>query len=465
MAQEEHVRAQHDAARAAEASMDALQQKLRALPTVRRVIERTPKTVAAQAQRMARGAAAWSDTPGRTDIVPMVVDRASGSKLYDLDGTEYVDLMLGVWTAILGHAPAPVVEAVQREVTRGLNVGMPHALETELSEILVEHVACAEVSFLANSGTEAVMHALKLARAATGRKRVVKFDLHYHGHANDLLGDLVEFRHGMPVPGEDGTLVLPRHTSSFARIRELADQIACVIIEPASPGRDLLFEFEPDFFSGLRALTKELGIVLVFDEVFWGFRNRFGGTFDERGIVPDVAVFGKIIGGGLPIGAVVGRRDIMTRGISTGNPVRDAATRVPILGTFAGNRLVCAAGVAQMRHLERHRDELYPYMRRQCERLVEEVHAHAAARGYPVRLVARGGIFFPRIWTQLAEPRTLHMPAMLVLGAYLRDQGVFYTGGAAQLTPAHSDEDVRHLGVAFKAALDAMHDEGMLARG
>ncbi|MDB4955268.1 MAG: aminotransferase [Myxococcales bacterium] len=391
------------------------------------------------------------DTPGRAPLVPMIIDHASGCKLHDLDGNEFIDLHLGFWTGIIGHSPGVVAEAIKREVDRGTNVGVGHTLEIELCELLIEHIECAEMCCLAVSGTSAVMHALKLARATRGRRKIAKFNQQYHGHDGDVLVDLTEF--GLGIPRSDHTLVLPGTAEAFDLIRQHADDLAGIVIEPAPPVRNPLPFYDLAFFRELRRLTAELGIVLIFDEVLRGFRSRFGATLDDQGIVPDLACFGKIIGGGLPLAAVVGRRAIMELGRTTGNALRDHSDRVPLMATYSGNRIACAAGLAQLKHIKQHQDEIYPYIKEKSHWLSSEINSHAIEHQLPIVAdVMDGGLVVVHKTSAAIPPAGPMHPAML-LQTYLRDQGCYFNGGPIQISPAHRPSDLERVSAAFKAAM------------
>jgi glutamate-1-semialdehyde 2,1-aminomutase len=429
--------------------LDALIAKARELPTTRRVLAKQPKTVAENERRRAAGVMMFSDTPGRlSPLVPMIVDRASGCRVHDLDGNEFLDLHMGFWTQILGHAPAVVVEAIKREVERGTNVGIGHDLEIELSEFLIEHIECAEMCSLTTTGTTAVMHSLKVARAARGKKLIAKFGNQFHGHDNDLLVDLNEFKPG--IRDSDHTLVLPPTAEAFALIKKHASELAGIIVEPAPPLRDPIAFYDLAFYQELRRVTEEHGIVLIFDEVLRGFRSRFGATLDEQGVIPDLACFGKIIGGGMPVGAVVGRRRFMQAGSTTGNMVRDLTTRVPLMGTYNGNRLACAAGLAQLKHIRANQDSIYPYMREKGAWLGAEINTHATATGLPIKATVMIGSM---IMMKAADAHPGPMHPVVLLQTYLRDQGCFFMGGPIQITIAHRPNDLERVSSAIKAAM------------
>jgi glutamate-1-semialdehyde 2,1-aminomutase len=285
---------------------------------------------------------------------PLLIERAAGAKIYDLDGREYIDYV-GTWgPAILGHAPAVVIDAVTAAAGRGTSYGIPHPGETEMARLLCDWVPSLQKVRMVNSGTEATMSCVRLARGFTGRDRIVKFDGCYHGHVDSLLvkAGSGALTHGQPdsagVPAAlaDLTVSLPFNDEAAMRAvfaREGRD-IAAVIVEPV-PANAGLYLPRPGFLELLRALCSEHGALLIFDEVMTGFRVARGGVQELCGVVPDLTALGKVIGGGLPVGAFGGRADVMDQ-LSPDGPVYQA-------GTLSGNPLAMAAGLAQLRELER----------------------------------------------------------------------------------------------------------------
>ena len=285
---------------------------------------------------------------------PFFVAKAKGSHLWDIDGREYIDYV-GTWgPAILGHAPDKVVEAVQKAAANGLSFGIPNPLEVELARLICNWVPSVEKVRLVNSGTEATMSCIRLARGVTGRDLIIKFEGCYHGHVDSLLvkAGSGALTHGSPdsagVPKELAalTITLPFNDSEnlSAVFAAQGDRIASVIIEPV-PGNAGLYLPLPGFLEQLRQLCSAHGSLLIFDEVMTGFRLAKGGYQELVGIVPDLTALGKVIGGGLPVGAFGGRVDIMDQ-LSPDGPVYQA-------GTLSGNPLAMAAGLAQLQELER----------------------------------------------------------------------------------------------------------------
>jgi glutamate-1-semialdehyde 2,1-aminomutase len=285
---------------------------------------------------------------------PFFVNRAEGAHIWDIDGNELIDYV-GTWgPAILGHAPEVVVTAIRETAARGVSFGIPNPLEIEMARLITQWIPSIQKVRMVNSGTEATMSALRLARGFTGRNKVVKFEGCYHGHVDSLLvragsGALTHGEPdsaGIPRAFSDLTLSLPFNDTQILRdvfARE-GGEIAAVILEPIPANAGLYFP-QPGFLEELRRLCTEYGTLLIFDEVMTGFRVARGGAQELYGITPDLTALGKIIGGGLPVGAFGGRADIMDR-LSPDGPVYQA-------GTLSGNPLAMAAGLAQLKELER----------------------------------------------------------------------------------------------------------------
>jgi glutamate-1-semialdehyde 2,1-aminomutase len=287
---------------------------------------------------------------------PPFIASGKGAEVVDLDGHRYLDYVLSWGPLILGHAPKPVVDAIRAAAGMGTSYGAPTLAEVEMAELLRSAFPSMEKIRLVSSGTEAAMSAIRAARGFTGRDDVVKFEGCYHGHSDGLLvkagSGLATF--GEPssagVPGDVAkhTIVLPYNNLEAVRalVKKRGREIACVTLEPIA-GNMGVVPPAPGYLEGLRRITRSAGIVLIFDEVISGFRVGWGGAQTLYGVEPDLTCLGKIIGGGLPVGAYGGRREIMER-ISPDGPVYQA-------GTLSGNPLAVAAGLAQLRHLKANR--------------------------------------------------------------------------------------------------------------
>ncbi len=284
---------------------------------------------------------------------PFFVDRAKGGRIWDVDGRELVDFV-GTWgPAILGHAPPCVLDAIRTASGRGVSFGIPNPYEVAMAETITRFVPSVEKVRMVNSGTEATMSAVRLARGFTGRDKIIKFDGCYHGHVDSLLvaagsGALTHGEPdsaGVPKAFADLTIVLPYNDEAAVRaaFEACGDEIAAIVVESVPANAGLVFPRE-GYVDFLRSITEEHGALLVFDEVMTGFRLAKGGAQELFGITPDLTALGKVIGGGLPVGAFGGRADIMDH-LAPDGPVYQA-------GTLSGNPLAMAAGLAQLHELE-----------------------------------------------------------------------------------------------------------------
>lgn len=290
---------------------------------------------------------------------PPFIVRGKGSRLWDADGNEFIDYVCSWGAAILGHAPANVLQAIHTAMKEGLSFGAPTAKEIELAKLVKKAFPSMELVRLVSSGTEAVMSAVRLARGFTKRSKIIKFDGCYHGHADHLL---VKAGSGAATLGTPDSAGVPddfaRHTL-VARYNDLGSvknlfaknkkEVACVIVEPVAANIGCIPP-ETGFLEGLRKITEEEGSLLIFDEVITGFRVAFGGAQELYGVTPDLTTLGKIIGGGLPVGAYGGRKEIMEQVAPLG-PVYQA-------GTLSGNPVAMAAGISTLTHLESRK--IYP---------------------------------------------------------------------------------------------------------
>ena len=284
---------------------------------------------------------------------PLFIKRAAGAYLFDVDGNEFLDFV-GSWgPMIMGHAHHAIVEAICKAAHEGTSFGAPTPAEIELASMVVEAVPSVEKIRFVNSGTEATMSAVRLARGYTGRKTVVKFDGCYHGHADSFLVKAGSGVITLGIPGSPGvpndivrnTVSIPYNDLDILdkTLRDISLEIACVIVEPVAGNMGCVLPAD-GFLQKLRSLTKELGIVLIFDEVITGFRLSYGGAQEVYGVSPDLTCLGKIIGGGLPVGAYGGKAEIMDC-IAPDGPVYQA-------GTLSGNPLAMAAGIAALKLLQ-----------------------------------------------------------------------------------------------------------------
>lgn len=387
---------------------------------------------------------------GSVGGTPLFFKRGLGSRLWDEDGKEYVDYV-GSWgPMILGHANPTVIKAVQETAANSLSFGAPTALELEMAELLTQLVPSMEQLRLVSSGTEATMSAIRLARGFTGRSKILKFEGCYHGHADSLLvkagSGALTFGQpssaGVPPELAAHTLTLSYNDSAAveALFRQIGDEIACVIVEPVAGNMNLITP-KQEFLETLRTQCSQSGAVLIFDEVMTGFRVALGGAQQLYDIKPDLTTLGKVIGGGLPVGAFGGRRDIMASLAPLG-PVYQA-------GTLSGNPVAVAAGLATLRQVQT--PGFYAALDTQTRKMTEGLVSAAQAAGIPFSAQSVGGMFglyfSPRIPTSYAEVmqcdkqafnRFFH--AMLQAGVYLAPSAF----EAGFVSAAHSDADIEY---------------------
>ncbi|MDZ4164926.1 MAG: glutamate-1-semialdehyde 2,1-aminomutase [Smithellaceae bacterium] len=320
---------------------------------------KTSETLFAQAKKLIPGGV---NSPVRSGssvgVTPRFISHASGSMIYDADGRDYIDYVLSWGPMILGHAHPAVVEAIRAAAGKGTSYGAPTELETRMAAMICEAFPSVEMVRFVSSGTEATMSALRLARGYTGRDKIVKFTGCYHGHGDSLLVKAGSGLVTLGIPGSPGipralaelTISLPYNDQEAVRgtLDRWGDEISCLIVEPVA-GNMGVVPPEPGFLQFLRKITREKGIVLIFDEVITGFRFTYGGCQNLFGIEPDLTCLGKIIGGGLPVGAFGGRREIMECLAPLG-PVYQA-------GTLSGNPLAMSAGIATLEILKGSADQ------------------------------------------------------------------------------------------------------------
>jgi glutamate-1-semialdehyde 2,1-aminomutase len=323
---------------------------------------------------------------------PVFIEKAAGSKIFDVDGNSYIDYVLSWGPMILGHTHPRIVKALKNAVEKGTSYGAPTALEVELAELILKVYPSMDKVRMVNSGTEATLSAIRVARGFTGRDRIVKFEGCYHGHADGLLVKAgsgattfgVPDSPGVPKSCAKNTLTLPFNDVKALKkmLEKEGDSIACVILEPVVGNIGCVLP-RPGFLETLRKLTKKHGIVLIFDEVMTGFRVAFGGAQARFGIKPDMTCLGKVIGGGLPVGAYGGRKEIMSM-VSPEGPVYQA-------GTLSGNPLAMTAGIETVKELSK--SGVYDRLEEKCS-LLEAGLADAAKRaGVKTRFYRAGTMF------------------------------------------------------------------------
>jgi glutamate-1-semialdehyde 2,1-aminomutase len=407
---------------------------------------------------------------------PIFVRRAYGCKLEDFDGNVYIDLGCGFGPHLLGYGNAVVRNALAKVASDGAVNVIGHSSEVELAEELISAFPAADKVIFANSGTEAVLQALRLCRASRGLRRVAKFEGHYHGFSDQGMvsswfrfsGPSSEPKAFTDMPGTDklaveGTLVLQYGDgTSIQRIADNAHELACVICEPMPSA---LATYDEMFLKQLRRVCSEHGIPLVFDEVVTGFRVIFGGVQTLIGVEPDLTCLGKIIGGGLPCAAVIGRRQLIDLAKSTADPFLDCETRVFVGGTLSGNAYSCAAGLGTLRYLRDHK-EIYEQLNAYTDRMISEMISVAERRGVSLNVVGTRSIL-----TMAFDHRKLrHVRSMqaganyranLGLAYYMRRYGIYLPElHTMLLSAALQDEDISKVISAFDLSLGDMIEDG-----
>jgi len=379
---------------------------------------------------------------------PLFIQRAEGSKVFDADGNAYIDYV-GSWgPMILGHRHPEVISAIEKVLQRGTSFGAPTDLEVELADMVIEAVPSVEMVRMVNSGTEATMSAVRLARGVTGRDLVVKFDGCYHGHGDTFLVQAGSGVATLGIPGSPGvpeacvknTLSLPYNdTERLSEVfSEKGDTIAAVIVEPVA-GNMGLVPPEPGFLETLRKLTQDHGAILIFDEVMTGFRVAYGGGQALYGITPDLTCMGKVIGGGLPVGAYGGKSEIMSQ-IAPEGPVYQA-------GTLSGNPVAMAAGMATLKCLQE--PGVYETLEARSAMLAQGLKGAAAKAGISVvgnRVGSMLGMFFTE--QPVSDFGEAQKSDVALFSRYYKEmlnEGVYLAPSqyeAAFVSSAHSERDI-----------------------
>ncbi|HXA49367.1 MAG TPA: glutamate-1-semialdehyde 2,1-aminomutase [Candidatus Acidoferrum sp.] len=386
---------------------------------------------------------------------PLFIARGEGAYLFDVDGNQFIDYV-GSWgPLLLGHRHPEILAALEEALCIGTSFGAPTAQEVDLAEAIMDAVPSIEMVRLVNSGTEATMSAIRVARGFTGRDLIVKFEGCYHGHVDSLLVKAgsgmatlgIADTQGVPRAFAETTLALPYNSLEAveAAFKAHGDKIAAVIIEPVVGNMGCVPPL-PGYLEGLRAITERYGALFIFDEVMTGFRVAYGGAQQRYGIRPDLTTLGKVIGGGLPVGAYGGRKDVMSK-VAPAGPVYQA-------GTLSGNPLAVAAGLAMLRHLKAH-PEVYEALERRAARLCAE-----APEGVTVNRV---GSMFTFFFTEgpVTDWESAKVSDTARFGRFFRamlERGIYLAPSqfeAAFLSAAHSDADIERTIAAAREAFAA----------
>lgn len=392
-----------------------------------------------------------------------VVSRGKGSRVYDVEGKEYIDYVLGSGPMILGHAHPAVMAAVQEQLSRGTSYYAVNQPAILLAETIIEASPCAEAVKFCGSGAEATFYALRIARAATGREKVLKFEGGYHGHHDyAMLSTTPTTFPPFPTPVPDSAGI-PRSVQAEVLIAPFNDldatvrimeahrtELAAVIVEAQSR----LIEPTPGFLQGLRDATRRLGVVLIFDEVVTGFRLAWGGAQEFYGVTADLATYGKIIGGGFPLAAVAGRRDLM----DLTNPRQKAPNYVYVSGTLNGNAVSATAGLATLAELRK--PGAYATLQSHGERMRTGLQEVAAKLDVPAQVLGRGPLaniyFTSEPLTDYRSSAKVDRKLAQLVNRQLLTRGFMCLTGKLYISLAHSAEDVDKTVQAFYDSLQAL---------
>ncbi|GHB02781.1 glutamate-1-semialdehyde 2,1-aminomutase [Modicisalibacter luteus] len=380
---------------------------------------------------------------------PVFIERAQGAYLYDVEGKRYIDYV-GSWgPMITGHADPEVLAAVRERLDAGLSFGTPTAIETTMADLICEIIPSMDMVRMVNSGTEATMSAIRLARGYTGRDKIVKFEGNYHGHSDSLLvkAGSGALTHGEPsspgVPASlaEHTITLPYNDSDAVResFAEIGEEVACIIVEPVAGNMNCIPP-APGFLETLRTVCDQYGSVLIFDEVMTGFRVALGGAQAHYSITPDLTCLGKIVGGGMPVGAFGGKRDIMEK-ISPLGPVYQA-------GTLSGNPLAMAAGITLLTKVRE--PGFHAALAERVETLCSGLVERARAAGVEMITQQAGGMFGVFFTSQsrvenFAQATACDASMFRQFFSGMLDHGVYLAPSAYEagfMSSAHSDADI-----------------------
>lgn len=393
---------------------------------------------------------------------PLFIKKGDGAYVWDEDDNQFIDFCCSWGPLILGHNNEKVRKKIEETLANGTSFGAPTKLENELAELILSRNPYADKIRFTSSGTEAVMSAIRLARGYTKRDKIIKFEGCYHGHSDSLLvkagSGLVTFGEsssaGVPETFAAETIVLPLNDPEAleACVHELGNEIACAIIEPIPANNGLLLQ-EKGFLTKLREICTQYGILLLFDEVISGFRVAFSGAAEYYGITPDLVTYGKIIGGGLPVGAYGGKAEIMAC-ISPDGPVYQA-------GTLSGNPVAMAAGIAALEQCAQ--PGFYQDQEERTNYLVDKINAYAGEKGYAFEIFSIGSIFWiafsDKVAIRRADEIDSDMTPFKMLHSELLNRGIYIGPSGYEvgfISKAHTKEILDTTFPAFCEALDAV---------
>ncbi len=390
---------------------------------------------------------------------PIFIDRAEGCLIFDADGNRYIDY-IGSWgPLILGHRHPAVMDAIVSVLERGTSFGAPIDLEVQLAEMVIEAVPSVEMVRMVNSGTEATMSAVRLVRGATQRDIVIKFDGCYHGHADTLLVAAGSGVATLGIPGSPGvpesiarhTLSLPYNDMECLKevMKKQGDSVACIVVEPIA-GNMGLVPPEKGFLETLRELADRFGAILIFDEVMTGFRVAYGGAQDLFGVYPDLTCFGKIIGGGLPVGAYGGKLDLMSKVAPQGSVYQ--------AGTLSGNPVAMAAGIATLEQLQK--DDVYGALDEKADRLLSGLEQAAKKSAIPAQAKRVGsmlGFFFnEKEVKNFDDAKTCDLARFSGFYNGLRQKGIYIAPSQFEVLFISIAHDTEHIDLTIQAAEEVL---------
>ncbi len=423
------------------------------------LIESKSKTLFERAKRILPGGV---NSPVRAfDPYPFFVESAQGSKMFDADGKTYIDYCMAYGALLFGHAYPEIMESVKAQLVKGSLYGAPTEREVEFAELISKSSPCMEMVRLVSTGTEATMHAIRAARGYTARKKIIKFEGCFHGSHDSVL---VKAGSGAATFGAPSSLGIPEQTTQNTIVlpyndieaventfKREAHDIAAVIVEPVLANVGLILP-KPDYLSGLRRLTHEYGIVLIFDEIITGFRLALGGAQEYFNVKPDMATLGKVLGGGFPLAAFGGKKGIMQH-ISPVGKVYQA-------GTFSGNPISAIAGLTALNILHQKKNEIYPSLAKNAKELQKALADLAVTYDIPAQtynVASMYQIFFTN--QQVNDYACAKLSNQRMFTAYFQEllrQGMFIPPSQYEtcfVSTVHTDEDLKHTIAAFDKAL------------
>lgn len=399
------------------------------------------------------------------------IDSAEGPYLTDLDGNQYIDLTCGFGPNVVGNKSEPVEKALSSQIKKGWHFGIPGAEQAQLAELIKDSSPAVDEVMFCNSGSEATMFAFRAARAVSGKRVIALFDGSYHGiHDYALIkADHKSDRStpksatlGAGIPEEisrDLVMMLPnRDENAYELIKQYKDDLAMVVIEPVQSSNPRLDNQE--FLKGLREVCTECDVLLMFDEVITGFRIEYGGCQEYYGISPDVVTYGKAVGGGMPIGVVAGSKRVM-------NAFSGSDNTPPIFagGTFNGHPLTMAAGIAILKHLKKNKEEIYPYLHKQGDRIATEINKFCSSKNIPAQMMNAGSMMHLIFSGEKIESARDIGRSKIEKEFYLHLLGhnVLVPGiHLAFITFAHKPDVIDEVIEAFKKSFEDLREDGLI---